>query len=40
VLAEVLHEPGTARRTFEVIGGDAPVPEAVAGVEVLVPPYG
>ncbi|HWC10818.1 MAG TPA: NAD(P)H-binding protein [Acidimicrobiales bacterium] len=40
VLADVLHGPGTARRTFEVIGGETPVREAVAGVEVLIPPDG
>jgi hypothetical protein len=36
----VLHEPGTARRTFEVIGGETPVREAVAAIEVLIPPDG
>ena len=40
VLAEVLHEPGTARRTFELIGGETPVREAVAAVEALIPPDG
>ena len=40
VLAGVLHEPNTARRTFEVIGGETPVREAVAAVEVLIPPDG
>jgi uncharacterized protein YbjT (DUF2867 family) len=40
VVAEVLHEPGTARRTFEVIGGETPVREAVAAIEVLIPPDG
>jgi nucleoside-diphosphate-sugar epimerase len=38
VLAGVLHEPRTARRTFEVIGGETPVREAVAAVESLIPP--
>ncbi len=36
VLVEVLHEPRTARRTFEVIAGDTPVSEAVAAVEALI----
>jgi uncharacterized protein YbjT (DUF2867 family) len=40
VLADVLHEPGTAGRTFELIGGETPVREAVAAVEVLIPPDG
>ncbi|HEX2274136.1 MAG TPA: SDR family oxidoreductase [Acidimicrobiales bacterium] len=40
VLADVLHEPGTALRTFEVIGGETPVREAVAAVEVLITPDG
>ncbi len=40
VLADVLHEPGTARRTFEVIGGETPIREAVAAVEALIPPDG
>jgi nucleoside-diphosphate-sugar epimerase len=40
VLAEALHEPRTARRTFEVIGGETPIREAVAAVEVLIPPDG
>ena len=40
VLAAVLHEPGTTRRTFEVLGGETPVPEAVAAVEALIPPDG
>jgi probable LLM family oxidoreductase len=34
----LLHEPGTGRRTFEVIGGETPVPESVAAGEVLIPP--
>ena len=38
VLAAVLHEPGTIGRTFEVVGGDAPIPEAVAAVESRIPP--
>lgn len=38
VLAAVLREPGTIRRTFELVGGDTPVPEAVAAVEALIPP--
>ncbi len=40
VLADVLHAPGTARRTFEVIGGETPVREAVAAAEALIPPDG
>lgn len=38
VLAAVLLEPGTIRRTFELVGGDTPVPEAVAAVESRIPP--
>jgi uncharacterized protein YbjT (DUF2867 family) len=38
VLAAVLLEPGTIRRTFEVVGGDTPIPEAVAAVEARIPP--
>ncbi len=38
VLAAVLLEPGTIRRTFEVVGGDTPVPEAVSAVEARIPP--
>jgi nucleoside-diphosphate-sugar epimerase len=40
VLVEVLHEPGTARRTFDVIAGDTPVREAAAAVGALIPPDG
>ena len=40
VLVDVLHEPGTVRRTFEVIGGETPVRGAVAAVEVRIPPDG
>lgn len=32
VLAEVLHEPATVGRTFELVGGDTPLDEAVAAV--------
>jgi uncharacterized protein YbjT (DUF2867 family) len=32
VLAAALHEPGTAKRTFGVTGGDVPVDEAVAAI--------
>ncbi len=38
VLAAVLLEPGTIRRTFEVVGGDTPISEAVATVEARIPP--
>ena len=38
VLAAVLLEPGTIRRTLEVIGGDSPILEAVAAVETRIPP--
>ncbi|HEX2064046.1 MAG TPA: SDR family oxidoreductase [Acidimicrobiales bacterium] len=38
VLAAVLLEPGTIRRTFEVVGGDTPITEAVAAVEDRIPP--
>lgn len=38
VLAAVLLEPGTIGRTFEVVAGDTPVPEAVASVEARIPP--
>ena len=29
VLAAVLHEPGTIGRTFELIGGDTPIDQAL-----------
>jgi uncharacterized protein YbjT (DUF2867 family) len=32
VLAEVLHTPGTERLIFEVVGGDTPIPEAIAAL--------
>ena len=32
VLAAVLDEPGTIGVTFEVVGGDTPIPEAVAAL--------
>lgn len=38
VLAATIHEPGTVQRTFELIGGDTPVPEAVAAVAAAISP--
>lgn len=32
VLAALLHAPGTAGRTLELIGGDTPIPDALAAV--------
>jgi uncharacterized protein YbjT (DUF2867 family) len=38
VLGAVLLEPGTIGRTFEVVDGATPIPDAVAAVEAHIPP--